>query len=120
MTDDSRVERIVGGMLRAGVLLAAGIAVLGGCVYFAQHGTAPVDYHAFRGEAASWNIPTIAHGVLAFDGAALLQLGILVLVATPITRVALLVVAFAWERDRLYTAISAVVLAVLLVSVTVA
>ncbi len=48
---------------------------------------------------------------------ALSQLGLLVLLATPVMRVASSVVGFALERDRLYTALTLVVLAVLLVSI---
>jgi len=48
---------------------------------------------------------------------AIAQLGLLVLLATPIARVAVSVVAFALERDRIYTAITLAVLAILLASV---
>jgi len=44
------------------------------------------------------------------------QAGLLVLVATPVVRVMASVVAFALERDRLYTAITLAVLAILLIS----
>ena len=45
------------------------------------------------------------------------QLGLIVLVATPIVRVAASLVGFALEGDRLYVGITAVVLAILLASV---
>ncbi len=48
---------------------------------------------------------------------ALSQLGLLVLLATPVMRVASSVVGFALEGDRLYTGLTIVVLAVLLVSI---
>ena len=44
------------------------------------------------------------------------QAGLLVLIATPVVRVMASVVAFGLERDRLYTAITLAVLAILLVS----
>ncbi len=48
---------------------------------------------------------------------AVAQLGLLTLLATPVARVAASVVGFALEGDRLYTAITAAVLAILLVSI---
>ena len=48
---------------------------------------------------------------------AISQLGLLALLATPVTRVAASVVGFALERDRLYTVITFAVLAVLLTSI---
>ena len=48
---------------------------------------------------------------------AIVQLGLLALLATPVVRVAASVVAFASEGDRLYTAITAIVLAILLASI---
>ncbi len=49
-------------------------------------------------------------------GQGLIQLGLLLLIATPIARVALSVVGFAIERDRMYVAFTLIVLAILLYS----
>jgi len=46
----------------------------------------------------------------------LIQLGLLLLIATPVARVAFSVVAFAMQRDRLYVAVALIVLAVLMYS----
>jgi len=50
------------------------------------------------------------------DPAALIQLGVLLLVATPVARVVFAVVGFALERDRLYVVVSVAVLAILAAS----
>ena len=50
---------------------------------------------------------------------AISQIGLLVLLATPVTRVAASVIGFALEGDRLYTAITLAVLAILLTSILV-
>jgi uncharacterized membrane protein len=50
---------------------------------------------------------------------AIAQLGLLVLLATPVVRVATSVLAFASEGDRLYAAITLAVLAILLASLLV-
>jgi uncharacterized membrane protein len=51
--------------------------------------------------------------VRAWRGRGIIQLGLLLLIATPVARVAFSVVAFALERDRLYVGITLIVLAVL-------
>ncbi len=56
-------------------------------------------------------------GLLELRPVAIAQLGLLVLLATPVLRVAASVVAFALEGDRLYATISGLVLAVLLTSI---
>ncbi|HET8655160.1 MAG TPA: DUF1634 domain-containing protein [Longimicrobiaceae bacterium] len=112
---DEEVEQWVGGLLRAGVLLAAAVALLGGVLVVWHHASAPVDFSVFRGERSGLrSVGGIVRGALAGDGHAVVQLGLLLLIATPVARVALSLVAFAVQRDRLYIAVTAVVLALLL------
>jgi uncharacterized membrane protein len=118
MISDALVERWVSGVLRGGVLLAAFVTTLGGAAYLAHHAAQPVDYAPFVGVPAEVrDLRTIVHGALALQDEAIIAFGLLLLVATPIARVALLAVTFVLERDRLYTAVSTFVLVVLLVSV---
>jgi uncharacterized membrane protein len=56
--------------------------------------------------------------VLSFRGRGIIQFGLLLLIATPIARVAFSVVAFAIQRDRLYVVATLIVLAVLMYSLT--
>jgi uncharacterized membrane protein len=115
---DSVVERLVSLVLRGGVLIAALVTAVGGAVYLSDHGARSVDYQTFVGEPASVrSLGAIIHGTLSLQGEAIMAFGLLLLIATPIARVALLAVTFLLERDRLYVAVSAFVLAVLLVSV---
>lgn len=115
--DDQRMELIMGRLLQVGVLLASVIVLIGGILYVHAHAAAPMDYRTFSSEPAFLRHPSqLIQHLAAGDGAAIVQLGILLLIATPIARVVFAVVAFAIERDRLYVAVSLVVLAVLLVS----
>ncbi len=59
---------------------------------------------------------TLGRNLLALRPIGLAQAGLVVLIATPVVRVAASVVGFALERDRLYAAITLVVLAILLTS----
>jgi uncharacterized membrane protein len=118
MISDTLVERLVSLVLRGGVLIAAFVTTAGAIVYLAQHGTQPVDYRLFVGVAANVrSIRGIIAGATSFQGEAIMAFGLLILVATPICRVALLAVTFLLEHDRLYVAVSTLVLTVLLVSV---
>jgi uncharacterized membrane protein len=114
---DVQVEQAMGTLLRAGVILSAGVVLLGGVVYLARHGQEPVDYHAFKGEPEDLSTPLgIVRDALAFRGRGLIQLGLLLLIATPVARVVFSVVAFALQRDYTYIGVTLIVLAVLLYS----
>ncbi|HME01345.1 MAG TPA: DUF1634 domain-containing protein [Terriglobia bacterium] len=111
---DQRTEMVIGGLLRTGVILSAVLVVLGGAVYLVRHGMDPPSYHVFRGEPSDLrNVKGILRQVRAGRGRGIIQLGLLLLIATPVARVAFSVVAFALERDRLYVVITLIVLAVL-------
>jgi len=111
---DERVERVIGQLLRLGVTLSATVVVLGGAVYLVRHGIEAPHYGIFRGEPTGLrNISGILGQVRDWRGRGIIQLGLLVLIATPVARVAFSVVAFALERDRLYVVVTLIVLAVL-------
>ncbi len=115
--DDERMEYMMGRLLQAGVLLASLVVLIGGVLYVHSHAAAPMNYRVFASEPAFLRHPGQLFGNLgAGDGAAIVQLGILLLIATPIARVVFAVIAFAIERDRLYVGVSLFVLAVLLLS----
>ncbi len=116
---DDAVEQFVGNLLRGGVALAAAIAVIGGALYLARYGAAPAEHRVFVGEPAELrSVRGVIAGALEWRGRSLIQLGLLVLIATPIARVAFALLAFARQRDLTYVAISALVLGVLLFSLS--
>jgi uncharacterized membrane protein len=115
--DDRRLETTMGNLLRIGVLIAAGLVTIGALAYLAHHYADPVHFHSFQLESP--DLRTVA-GIFKlaahFDSAGLIQLGLLLLIATPVARVVFAVIGFALERDRLYVVVSAIVLAILIVS----
>jgi uncharacterized membrane protein len=114
---DQRVEVIVANLLRAGVILAAGVVAFGGAVFLRRHGHEISHYRIFAGEPEDLrSLRGILGGVASFHGRYIIQLGLLILIATPVARVAFSVVAFALERDRLYVGVTLLVLAVLIFS----
>ena len=114
---DADVQRAVGNLLRGGVLLAAAVVLVGGVVFLWRHGTALPDYRTFRGEPLDLReLGGIVRDAFSGTGRGLIQLGLLLLVATPVARVAFTAVAFAFERDRTYVLVALLVLSLLLKS----
>ena len=99
--------------------MAASVVFAGGVWYLAQFGMRSPDYHTFRGEPQDLrSVAGVWKGVLRRQPRSVIQFGLLLLIATPIARVAFSVIAFAVQRDRLYLALTLVVLAVLIWSVS--
>ncbi len=115
--DDRVIDKRIGLLLRFGVMLAATVIACGGILYLIHSGARVVSYHHFAGTPASLrSITGIALGAVQGNGLSVIQLGILLLIATPVARVLFSVLAFARERDWLYVVISGIVLTVLLYS----
>ena len=116
-TLDKPLEIVIGHTLRVGVIAAAVLVLTGGVYYLIETANTPADYHTFYPAAKhSLDLSAIVQNALALNSLGVIQVGLLVLIATPIVRVILSVVAFALERDLLYVAVTVIVLAVLLYS----
>ncbi len=114
---DERVEGVIGTLLRDGVILAAGVVLVGGIMYLTGHGLARPNFQFFRGEPSDLHsVFGIVKGMCALHSRSIIQFGLLLLIATPIARVAFSIVAFAFERDRTYVAITSIVLVILMYS----
>lgn len=114
---DNDIKVTIGWILRIGVIVSMALVVIGGIFFLYRHGHSIPDYSHFKG------IPFFIHdtggileGVLHLKGQAIIQLGILLLIATPIIRVAFSAVGFIIEKDHLYTAITFIVLLIILAS----
>ena len=112
---DQRIENILGNLLRAGVLLSALVVLIGGVVYLLRHGHSPVDFRVFRGEPADLrDVRGIIRDTLSLRGRGIIQLGLLLLIATPVARVAFSIFGFAKEHDRMYVVFTVIVFSILL------
>lgn len=112
---DDAVEQFIGRLLQIGVLVAAAVTLAGGILLVAQHGRSPADYGTFRGEPYYLRSLTgVLRAALSMDSRAIVQLGLVLLIATPIARVAFTLIAFALQRDRVYVGVTLLVLALLL------
>jgi uncharacterized membrane protein len=115
--DDQRLEGLIGNLLRIGVLLAAAVVFAGGAFYLAQHHSDRISFRNFTVEGPDLRtLAGIVESARHWESEGVIQLGLLLLIATPVARVALAAVGFALERDRLYVAVSLLVLVILVFS----
>src|SRR5262249_37663541 len=108
-------------VLRLGVVLSVSIMLVGMAVAVVHHPkdfSSPSALGALTSPAAHFQntLLDVISGVRRGRGQAIVMAGLLVLIATPVARVALSVVVFVKVRDRLYVAITSVVLLILLIS----
>jgi uncharacterized membrane protein len=114
---DIEIEHILGNILRIGVLISASIVLVGAVLYLAGHGKEVPDYYGFVFNPFSVNDPVgLLQEVAALNSLAIMKLGILLLIGTPILRVIVSVVAFIYEKDLMYVLFTLAVLTVLIFS----
>ena len=115
LRQDQKVERIIGVLLQTGVLLSILVALVGMTLYLGRAGRQVADFQVFRGEPFDLRgAAAIVTAALAGRREAVIQLGVVILIVTPIARVLLSLVAFALQRDRTYVVVTLIVLVVLL------
>jgi uncharacterized membrane protein len=118
-SEELELEQLLGNLLRSGVVLAAGVVMIGGAFYLARHGGTSPEYEMFHGEpAALRGVIAVVRGVVTGHPRAVIQFGLLLLMATPVARVAFSVFAFAVQRDRTYVVVTLIVLVVLTYSMS--
>ncbi len=116
-SDDSVIDAKIGLLLRVGMLASAVVILVGGVFFLLRHGQSMINYRVFRGSPSGLStFPGILSGAVHGEALAIVQFGLVMLIATPVARVAFSVYAFLSEKDYLYVAISSIVLAVLLCS----
>jgi uncharacterized membrane protein len=112
-----RSESIIAGLLKSGVVLAGVVVLGGGLLFLYRYGSTLPDYRVFRGEPSDLRSLTgIVGDVAGFHSGGIIQLGLLILIATPVSRVAFSIFMFLEHRDHLYVMITIFVLALLLYS----
>jgi uncharacterized protein len=104
--------KLIGWVLQGGVILSASIILLGLLMLPLRSGGLSVS----RLLSFPHTLGQVWAGLLVLQPQAIIALGILLLIATPILRVAVSIVAFALEGDRRFVVITALVLAILLLS----
>ena len=109
------VNAAIATLLRTGVVVSVVIILIGTVMTFAGH---PEYFSARPDRGAHFpnTLTEVIAGVRQGNGEAIIMAGLLVLIVTPVARVALSMIIFIIARDRLYTAITSAVLLILLIS----
>ena len=121
---DEKLETLISYTLRSGVIAAGSLGILGGILFFLTHPQLP-SFADFHGTALPVHSPANifwqAFGrpgeSLQLRGLSIAQIGIMLLLATPVIRVIFSIFGFAAEKDRAYVLITCIVLFALCVSI---
>ena len=114
---DKHMDLAIGKLLRFGVIFSAILVFFGGILYLRNPLRSAPKYSHFLAESTSLQRVTgVLRDAVHLDANSVIQLGLLFLIATPVARVALCVVSFARQRDRLYVVISSSVFVILIYS----
>lgn len=111
---DEKFDNFIGNQLRIGVIISAVVTLIGGVFYLLANGSQIARYQHFQHTPENLcNIKGIISSALSFNSLGIIQLGVLLLIATPVIRVALSIVGFILQRDKIYVLITLIVLAAL-------
>lgn len=111
------MQLLLSHVLRAGTIVSISVVFIGGIFFIYRHGQSISDYRSFKGIPDFIQRPSgIFHGILALKGQAMIQLGIALLIATPILRIVFSAIGFVLEKDYLYLGISLLVLGIIFFS----
>jgi uncharacterized membrane protein len=113
-SSEQQLENLLSNLLKYGVLIASAVVLLGGILYLIRHGAEPAEYHFFRGTPSEFRSPTgVVEAVFSGSSRGIIQLGLLLLIATPIVRVIVSLFTFVRQRDLIYIFVNLFVLAAL-------
>jgi len=116
-----RVELLISALLRGGVLLSTatiGAGLLFTFVHHRPYFTSRAELRALLtpGTIFPHTLHDVAHGAYHLRGQALVMIGLFLLIATPVARVAVSIVAFIYQRDKIFVLITSLVLLLLIAS----
>jgi uncharacterized membrane protein len=114
---DTDMQLLLAQVLRAGTIISISIVFIGGVFYLYRHGHTIADYSHFKGiPAFVQHADSLFSSAFDLKGQAIIQLGIILLIATPILRVIFSTIGFVFEKDYMYTGISVLVLLIIFAS----
>jgi len=125
LKDPESMNVVIGRALRYGVILSGAIILLGTIGLLATNGLSDASgmltYNAnvVPHDSLDVSLGGLVQGLVTFSAFSWIELGVIVLIATPVSRVLISVFLFAAERDRLYVLITSIVLTLLLFSILV-
>jgi uncharacterized membrane protein len=124
LKDPESMNVVIGKVLRYGVILSALVTVVGAVGLAISKGSMDTsDFLHYAGtvphDEIDLSLSGLLNGLASFSPFSWIELGVIFLIATPVSRVLISVLLFAAEGDRLYVVITGVVLTLLLFSMLV-
>jgi uncharacterized membrane protein len=115
------IELLISNLLRFSVIASFLLIVGGTLLSFLHHPMYLTSFDALQhltqpGAAFPHTLQEVLNGLKLWHGQAIVTLGLLLLIATPVMRVAISVFAFIYQKDRLFTFITLAVFSLLLLS----
>lgn len=112
---DQELNQSVGNLLRFGVLSAVVVSILGFCKLIVEGFSIPDNYESLS--LPSENIwKTFWTSLLHLEAVGIIQLGVLILILTPLLRIVFALIGYFKEKDYTYVIISFLVLAIMFIS----
>lgn len=114
---DVDLNRSVGNLLRLGVILSVATSLIGFIKLFTEGFKMPRKYNLLEmGDSSEKVWGTFWNSLVKGEGMAIIQLGILLLILTPLVRIIFALIGYLKEKDYVYVIISLIVLAIMTVS----
>ena len=114
---DKDIEVALGNLLRWGVILSSVVVLVGGIIYLFNQGNTSPDYRTFHGlEQPYHSLSNVFAGIKDWKGEPIVQLGVILLIATPVARIVFSIIGFIREKDYLYILIALIVLGIIITS----
>jgi uncharacterized membrane protein len=115
-----KVELLLSTILRTGVFVSLAVIITGTIVRFVHHhdylDSQPQTHALITGDSFPHTMKSVITGVRQGRSDAIITIGLLLLIATPVMRVAVSILAFAYQRDMTFILLTSFVLAMLILS----
>ncbi|MGH7242298.1 MAG: DUF1634 domain-containing protein [Phycisphaerales bacterium] len=106
------LEASLATLLTAGTALAAVVLFFGAAMYLRADHAQVLNFKTFNPSAHA-SVFSVFRDAIKLDGASVMQLGVVLLILTPVTRVLFTLLAFLYKRDWMYVVVTVIVLGVL-------
>ena len=113
-SNDDKLELLLSNLLKIGVIISGIITFIGAILFLFQHGLEIPNYHDFKPHPFHLSdLNNFFSNIISFQPESIMKLGILMLIATPVLRVFLSLLAYSVQKDYMYILFSLLVLMVM-------
>lgn len=113
---EKELQSLIGNLLRWGVFISMAIVIAGVVLFLIQQGRSHMDFSVFDNSKA-FDLKLFFAALSSFESEAIITLGIVLLILTPVLRIVFSIIGFALEKDNMYVLISSIVLLIIIASI---